>query len=60
MDRTLVGQPMDGDEAAFDALIERVGDHLRSVPLRILRDAIRRASIQFGQAREESEIAEDR
>ena len=29
---------MHGDEAAFDALIERVGDHLHSVARRILRD----------------------
>ncbi len=29
---------MHGDEAAFDALIERVGDHLNSVARRILRD----------------------
>ena len=29
---------MHGDEAAFDALIEHVGDHLHSVARRILRD----------------------
>ena len=29
---------MHGDEAAFDTLIERVGDHLHSVARRILRD----------------------
>ena len=29
---------MHGDEAAFDALIERVGSHLHSVARRILRD----------------------
>jgi RNA polymerase sigma-70 factor (ECF subfamily) len=38
MDRTLVEQAMHGDEAAFDALVERVGDHLHSVARRILRD----------------------
>ena len=29
---------MRGDEGAFDALIERQGDHLHSVARRILRD----------------------
>jgi RNA polymerase sigma factor (sigma-70 family) len=38
MERTLVEQAMHGDEAAFDALIGRVGDHLHSVARRILRD----------------------
>jgi RNA polymerase sigma-70 factor (ECF subfamily) len=38
MERRLVEQAMHGDEAAFDALIERVGDHLHSVARRILRD----------------------
>jgi RNA polymerase sigma-70 factor, ECF subfamily len=38
MDRSLVEQAMRGDEAAFDALIERLGDHLHSVARRILRD----------------------
>jgi len=38
MERTLVERAMHGDEAAFDALIERVGDHLHSVARRILRD----------------------
>lgn len=38
MERRLVEQAMRGDEAAFDALIERVGDHLHSVARRILRD----------------------
>ena len=38
MDRTLVEQAMHGDEAAFDALVGRVGDHLHSVARRILRD----------------------
>ena len=38
MERKLVEQAMHGDEAAFDALIERVGDHLHSVARRILRD----------------------
>jgi RNA polymerase sigma-70 factor (ECF subfamily) len=38
MERRLVEQAMHGDEAAFDALIGRVGDHLHSVARRILRD----------------------
>src|SRR6478736_7625031 len=38
MERKLVERAMRGDEAAFDALIERVGDHLHSVARRILRD----------------------
>jgi RNA polymerase sigma-70 factor (ECF subfamily) len=38
MERRLVERAMRGDEAAFDALIERVGDHLHSVARRILRD----------------------
>ena len=40
MERRLVERAMRGDEAAFDALIERVGDHLHSVARRILRDPI--------------------
>ena len=47
MDRTLVEQAMDGNEAAFDALSNALATDLP-------------ASTQFGQAREESEIAEDR
>jgi RNA polymerase sigma-70 factor (ECF subfamily) len=38
MERSLVERAMRGDEAAFDALIERQGDHLHSVARRILRD----------------------
>jgi RNA polymerase sigma-70 factor (ECF subfamily) len=38
MERKLVEQAMHGDEAAFDALIGRVGDQLHSVARRILRD----------------------
>ena len=38
MERKLVEQAMRGDEAAFDALIGRVGDQLHSVARRILRD----------------------
>ena len=38
MERRLVERAMHGDEAAFDMLIERVGDHLHSVARRILRD----------------------
>jgi RNA polymerase sigma-70 factor (ECF subfamily) len=38
MERSLVEQAMHGDRGAFDALIERVGDHLHSVARRILRD----------------------
>ncbi len=38
MDRRLVERAMHGDEAAFDALIGRVGDHIHSVARRILRD----------------------
>ena len=38
MERRLVERAMHGDEAAFDALIERVGSQLHSVARRILRD----------------------
>ncbi len=38
MERRLVERAMDGDEAAFDDLVGRVGDHLHSVARRILRD----------------------
>src|SRR6185436_19043977 len=38
MERRLVERAMHGDEAAFDTLIERVGNHLHSVARRILRD----------------------
>jgi len=38
MERKLVERAMHGDEAAFDALIGRVGDQLHSVARRILRD----------------------
>jgi RNA polymerase sigma factor (sigma-70 family) len=38
MERRLVEQAMRGDEAAFDALIGRVGDRLHSIARRILRD----------------------
>lgn len=38
MERSLVERAMHGDEAAFDTLIERHGDHLHSVARRILRD----------------------
>jgi RNA polymerase sigma-70 factor (ECF subfamily) len=38
MERKLVERAMHGDEAAFDALIERVGGQLHSVARRILRD----------------------
>ncbi len=38
MERKLVERAMHGDEAAFDALIERVGNQLHSVARRILRD----------------------
>ena len=38
MERVLVERAMRGDRAAFDALIERQGDHLHSVARRILRD----------------------
>ncbi len=38
MERILVERAMHGDKAAFDALIERQGDHLHSVARRILRD----------------------
>ncbi|HET7686314.1 MAG TPA: RNA polymerase sigma factor [Candidatus Limnocylindria bacterium] len=38
MERELVRQAMHGDEAAFDALIDRFGDSLHSVARRILRD----------------------
>ena len=38
MERRLVERAMHGDEAAFDDLVERVGDHLHSIARRILRD----------------------
>src|SRR6186997_3251529 len=38
MDRRLVERAMHGDEGAFDAFIERVGDHLHSIARWILRD----------------------
>jgi RNA polymerase sigma-70 factor (ECF subfamily) len=38
MERKLVERAMHGDEAAFDALVERVGGQLHSVARRILRD----------------------
>src|SRR5215213_1318702 len=38
MERHLVERAMHGDEAAFDALIERVGGQLHAVARRILRD----------------------
>jgi RNA polymerase sigma-70 factor (ECF subfamily) len=38
MERVLVERAMRGDREAFDALIERQGDHLHSVARRILRD----------------------
>jgi RNA polymerase sigma-70 factor (ECF subfamily) len=38
MERKLVERAMHGDEGAFDALIERLGDQLHSVARRILRD----------------------
>jgi RNA polymerase sigma-70 factor (ECF subfamily) len=38
MDRELVERARHGDEEAFDALIERIGDSLHSVARRILRD----------------------
>jgi RNA polymerase sigma-70 factor (ECF subfamily) len=38
MERVLVERAMHGDEAAFDLLVERVGDRLHSVARRILRD----------------------
>jgi RNA polymerase sigma-70 factor, ECF subfamily len=38
MERKLVERAMHGDEAAFDALVDRVGGHLLSVARRILRD----------------------
>ena len=38
MERKLVERAMHGDEAAFDDLIDRVGDQLHSVARRILRD----------------------
>ncbi|HET7473326.1 MAG TPA: sigma-70 family RNA polymerase sigma factor [Candidatus Limnocylindrales bacterium] len=38
MEQKLVERAMHGDEAAFDALIGRVGDQLHSVARRILRD----------------------
>lgn len=39
MERRLVELAMQGDEDAFDTLIERIGDGLHSVARRILRDA---------------------
>ena len=38
MERRLVELAMDGDEAAFDTLVGRIGDGLHSVSRRILRD----------------------
>jgi RNA polymerase sigma-70 factor, ECF subfamily len=38
VERRLVERAMEGDEAAFDALVGRVGDQLHSVARRILRD----------------------
>ena len=38
MERRLVEQAMHGDEGAFDALVDRIGDTLHSVARRILRD----------------------
>jgi RNA polymerase sigma factor (sigma-70 family) len=38
MERRLVERAMHGDEAAFDALVGRVGDRLHSAARRILRD----------------------
>jgi len=38
MERKLVERAMQGDEEAFDALVDRVGSHLLSVARRILRD----------------------
>jgi len=38
MERKLVERAMHGDEEAFDALIERLGDQFHSVARRILRD----------------------
>ena len=38
MERRLVERAMHGDEAAFDDLVGRVGDHLHSIARRILRD----------------------
>ena len=38
MDRELVERAMHGDEAAFDALVGRIGDSMHSVARRILRD----------------------
>ena len=38
MERKLVERAMQGDEAAFDALVDRVGGQLHSVARRILRD----------------------
>jgi len=55
MERILVERAMRGDEAAFDALIGRVGDHLHSVARRILRnpylaeDATQRALLDAWQ-----------
>jgi RNA polymerase sigma-70 factor (ECF subfamily) len=38
MERKLVERAMQGDEEAFEALVDRVGGHLLSVARRILRD----------------------
>ena len=38
MERRLVERAMHGDEAAFNELVGRVGDHLHSIARRILRD----------------------
>jgi len=38
MERKLVERAMQGDESAFDALVDRVGDQLLAVARRILRD----------------------
>ena len=38
MERRLVERAMHGDEAAFDVIVERLGDQLHSVARRILRD----------------------
>jgi len=39
VERQLVERAMQGDEDAFDALVERIGDTLHSVARRVLRDA---------------------
>ena len=38
MERGLVERAMDGDEEAFDLLVDRIGDSLHAVARRILRD----------------------